>query len=110
MCFCTAHPHEAEVAVNLDHETHLYQHLLDDRHYVRHLRPAAAHNDSVVVDVQLAVTAVAGLVSSKLAFSPCRCRRHFLVSIIVLGTFSSVICDCGLIAPRRLTKTKLNSL
>ncbi|PVD23611.1 hypothetical protein C0Q70_16884 [Pomacea canaliculata] len=64
MCFCTAHPHEAEVAVNLDHETHLYQHLLEDRHYVRHLRPAAAHNDSVVVDVQLAVTAVAGLVTS----------------------------------------------
>ncbi|KAK7502267.1 hypothetical protein BaRGS_00006631 [Batillaria attramentaria] len=59
--FVEAHPHESDVVVNLDHETHLYFHILDDHHYVKHLRPAASNNDSVLVDVEVALTAVNGL-------------------------------------------------
>ena len=65
MC-ATAHPHEHDVEVNLDHESRLYLHVLDDHHYVKHLRPAASRNDSVVVDMDLALLAVHGLVSQLL--------------------------------------------
>ena len=65
MC-ATAHPHEHDVEVNLDQESHLYLHVLDDHHYVKHLRPAASRNDSVVVDMDLALLAVHGLVSQLL--------------------------------------------
>ncbi|XP_070194044.1 neuronal acetylcholine receptor subunit alpha-10-like [Littorina saxatilis] len=59
-----AHPHEKDVAVNLDHESHVYLHVLDELHYVKHLRPAASRNDSVVVDMDMALMAVHGLDTS----------------------------------------------
>ena len=57
------HPHEHDVEVNLDHESHAYLHVLDETHYVRHLRPAASRNDSVVLHMDVALLAVHGLVS-----------------------------------------------
>ncbi|CAL1544257.1 unnamed protein product [Lymnaea stagnalis] len=50
------HPHDDEVSAELTNESHLYLHLLDDHHYVKYLRPAAKHNESLDVAVELWVT------------------------------------------------------
>ncbi|XP_076462736.1 neuronal acetylcholine receptor subunit alpha-10-like [Babylonia areolata] len=60
----SAHPHAHDVEVHLDHESHVLLHVLDEHHYVRHLRPAASVNDSVVVDVDMALVALHGLDTS----------------------------------------------
>ena len=85
MLLCaTAHPHEHDVEVNLDQESHLYLHVLDDHHYIKHLRPAASHNDSVVVDMDVALLAVHGLVSNLL------CVDCWFIGLLRLGA-------CGLL-------------
>ncbi|KAL8584590.1 hypothetical protein ACOMHN_002320 [Nucella lapillus] len=53
-----AHPHGHDVEVNLDHESHVYFHVLDDHHYIKHLRPAASLNESVIVEMDLALLAL----------------------------------------------------
>lgn len=52
------HPHEEEVEHAVDHESHLYYHLLD--HYVRDIRPAANDTDPVRVAVKLSILSLDG--------------------------------------------------
>ncbi|XP_067679501.1 neuronal acetylcholine receptor subunit alpha-3-like [Haliotis asinina] len=54
------HPHEEDVLQELDHETHLFSHILDDHHYIRHLRPASI-NESLTIRLAVAVTAITDL-------------------------------------------------
>ncbi|XP_012945180.1 acetylcholine receptor subunit alpha [Aplysia californica] len=57
----SSHPHSDEETIgpDLDHETHLYFHLLDDHSYVPDLRPAATHNHSLDVTGHLRVVSAA---------------------------------------------------
>ncbi|XP_046585319.1 acetylcholine receptor subunit beta-type unc-29-like [Haliotis rubra] len=56
------HPHEEDVLEELDHESHLFSHLLDDHHYIRHLRPASV-NQTLTVRLAVGVTAITDLFS-----------------------------------------------
>ncbi|ESO92535.1 hypothetical protein LOTGIDRAFT_162441 [Lottia gigantea] len=57
------HPHSEDVMLHLDHESHLYHHILD--HYIKELRPASAINDTVIVSVDVSVTSIHGLDEDK---------------------------------------------
>ncbi|XP_046366430.2 neuronal acetylcholine receptor subunit beta-4-like [Haliotis rufescens] len=54
------HPSEEEVHEELDHESHLFSHLLDDHHYIRHLRPAGI-NETLTIRLAVVVTAITDL-------------------------------------------------
>ncbi|KAK6189045.1 hypothetical protein SNE40_005094 [Patella caerulea] len=58
--FCAGHPHSDDVKIHVDNESHLYLHLLDD-YYIKDLRPASASNDTVLVTVDITITAIHGL-------------------------------------------------
>ena len=57
------HERQDDLLHEIDRESHLYYHVLDPHHYVRHVRPAAGINDTLVVTVDVTLTSVHGLVS-----------------------------------------------
>ncbi|XP_041360328.1 acetylcholine receptor subunit beta-like [Gigantopelta aegis] len=55
------HEKPDDVLHEIDNESHLYFHILDTHNYVRHVRPAAGINDTLVVTVDVTLTGVQGL-------------------------------------------------